>query len=264
MQLNHKNIITLLGFCDSLQCLVMELCEDTLYNVLHVRKDVKVTWGLALTWARDCAETVDYLHKFKPKPLLHRDLKPLNVLLVDQGRMIKLIDFGTTRQQEEEMTNAVGTATYMAPEVYVGKEYTTKCDVYSWSIMLWEILCRKIPLEKLECCAILFQKVMRKARPAPLQNCPKRIEDLITKCWAQIPEERPTMEEVALEMNELCKLFPGDLNPVYVDTHENSPIQGLVNVAESPPGLKSLPSPVSPPTDADKKNLFLNEIYEQK
>lgn len=235
MQVNHPNIVTLFGFCDSHLYLIMELCEETLYNVLHKRKDVKITWGHAIQWSKDIAKTVNYLHSITPKPLLHRDLKPANVLLVDQGRVIKLSDFGSMRQEADKMTNGIGTAIYMAPEVFATMAYTTKCDVYSWGIMLWEILCRKIPHSSLDRYVILYQKVMRKARPAKLEGCPDRIQNIIHRCWDQDPNLRPTMSEVAEEMTEIREILKGELRSVYLPPDDvlSGPLQGLVRVSST-------------------------------
>lgn len=68
-----------------------------------------------MSWARQCAEGVAYLHGMQPAPLIHRDLKPLNLLLVDQGRVLKICDFGTVVDKQTLMTNNKGSAAWMAP-----------------------------------------------------------------------------------------------------------------------------------------------------
>lgn len=84
-----------------------------------------------------------YLHSFKT-PVLHRDLKSLNVLL-DDHFIPKITDFGWTRLIAEKMTASVGTFQWMAPEVIRSKSYTEKADVYSFGIILWEIASREPP-----------------------------------------------------------------------------------------------------------------------
>ncbi|KAM8717203.1 hypothetical protein ACLKA7_003984 [Drosophila subpalustris] len=94
-------------------------------------------------------EGVAYLHGLNPK-IIHRDLKSQNLLLLNNYRTLKICDFGTLRPLATMMT-VVGTAAYMAPEVYahtqvdLGSEYTEKCDVYSFAIVCWEIMSQKKP-----------------------------------------------------------------------------------------------------------------------
>ncbi|KAL7741168.1 hypothetical protein ACLKA6_018192 [Drosophila palustris] len=96
-----------------------------------------------------CAKGVAYLHGLNPK-IIHRDLKSQNLLLLDNYRTLKICDFGTLRPLATMMT-VVGTAAYMAPEVYastqvdLGSDYTEKCDVYSFGIVCWEIMSQKKP-----------------------------------------------------------------------------------------------------------------------
>lgn len=129
-----------------------------------------------MSWARQCAEGVAYLHAMGPKPLIHRDLKPPNLLLVDHGRQLKICDFGTVTDKATLMTNNMGSAAWMAPgkfhrksrkiefkskllfniyflgvtEVFEGSTYTEKCDVFSWGIILWEVISREQPFKNIE------------------------------------------------------------------------------------------------------------------
>lgn len=88
----------------------------------------------------EIAQGVLYLHECRP-PILHRDLKSLNIFLDEHSR-IKIGDFGWTKTLDEYMTNKIGTYQWMAPEVIGNKPYTEKADVFSYSIILWEIASR--------------------------------------------------------------------------------------------------------------------------
>lgn len=149
----HPNIVALFGACTKRPhvCLVMEYAEGgSLYNVLHCNPKPHYTAAHAMSWARQCAEGVAYLHAMRPKPLIHRDLKPPNLLLINGGRMLKICDFGTVTDKATLMTNNKGSAAWMAPEVFEGYTYTEKCDVFSFGIILWEVLSREQPFKDIE------------------------------------------------------------------------------------------------------------------
>lgn len=117
-RVSHKNIVALYGACTKKPhvCLIMEYAEGgSLYNVLHGCPKISYTASHAMSWARQCAEGVAYLHAMRPKPLIHRDLKPPNLLLVDHGRQLKICDFGTVTDKATLMTNNMGSAAWMAP-----------------------------------------------------------------------------------------------------------------------------------------------------
>jgi mitogen-activated protein kinase kinase kinase 7 len=117
----------------------MRVC---LSEVLHSRPHRRYSAGHAISWALQCARGVSYLHSLQPK-VIHRDLKPPNLLLVDKGgTQLKICDFGTARDLTTlgHLTNNQGSAAWMAPEVFEGSIYTEKCDVFSWGIILWEVI----------------------------------------------------------------------------------------------------------------------------
>ncbi|XP_055629915.1 mitogen-activated protein kinase kinase kinase 7 [Toxorhynchites rutilus septentrionalis] len=213
----HPNIIGLYGACTKRPnvCLVMEYADGgSLHSALHCRPKPFYTAAHAMSWARQCAEGVAYLHDMTPKPMIHRDLKPPNLLLVNNGTVLKICDFGTVTDKSTRMTNNKGSAAWMAPEVFEGSTYTEKCDVFSWGIILWEVIAREQPFKNVENSYAIMWKMHQGRRPTLIDDCPKPIEQLMISCWNQIPAERPAMQEVVERMNQLCKLFPGENEPI--------------------------------------------------
>jgi mitogen-activated protein kinase kinase kinase 9 len=96
--------------------------------------------------ALEAARGVHYLHSCNP-PVLHRDLKSLNLLLDESGR-VKLADFGWTKGLDNYMTGKIGTYQWMAPEVIASQKYSEKADVFSYGIILWEIASREPPFKR--------------------------------------------------------------------------------------------------------------------
>ncbi|XP_012274170.1 mitogen-activated protein kinase kinase kinase 7 isoform X2 [Orussus abietinus] len=216
-RVSHPNIVRLYGACTKNPvCLIMEYAEGgSLYNVLHCPPYPRYTAGHAMSWVLQCAHGVAYLHNMKPKPLIHRDLKPPNLLLIMGGQMLKICDFGTACDLNTYMTNNKGSAAWMAPEVFEGSRYTEKCDVFSWGIILWEVLSRKKPFDDIGGSAYrIMWAVHIGQRPPGIEGCPKPIEDLMNRCWKKVPEERPSMDEVVRIMTVLSEMFPGELEPV--------------------------------------------------
>lgn len=218
-RITHPNIVKVYGACTSIPvCLIMEYAEGgSLYNLLHSNSQPQAhyTAGHAISWALQCAKGVSYLHNMKPKPLIHRDLKPPNLLLVFGGLTLKICDFGTACDLSTYMTNNKGSAAWMAPEVFEGHSYTEKCDVFSWGIILWEILSRRKPFDDIggNACRILWA-VHVGQRPPLLENCPEPIENLMVSCWNKVPEFRPSMDEIVEIMTQLLKFFTGHTNPL--------------------------------------------------
>ncbi|KAJ9585674.1 hypothetical protein L9F63_002464, partial [Diploptera punctata] len=216
-RVSHPNIVKLYGACtQNPVCLVMEYAEGgSLYNVLHCRPLPRYTAGHAISWALQCAQGVAYLHNMKPKALIHRDLKPPNLLLIMGGTVLKICDFGTACDKKTYMTNNKGSAAWMAPEVFEGSNYTEKCDVFSWGIILWEVLSRRKPFDDIGGSAFrIMWAVHTGERPPLINGCPKPIEQLMTRCWDKVPSNRPSMDEVVSIMNLIFPFFSGHDEPV--------------------------------------------------
>lgn len=213
----HPNIVTLfgasvqLGHGSDTAYLVMEYAEGgSLNHLLHECKQQQYDLRHACTWALQTARGVTYLHEMRPKPIMHRDLKPANLLLFSRGKTLKICDFGTACTVKTQMTNNTGSASYMAPEVFATSSYLESGDVYSWSIIFWEILARQHPYSQ-QCSnpyQILWRVNQNGTRPNKLEDCPKIIWDLITRSWDKDPQKRPSMRQVANEMEFISSFTP--------------------------------------------------------
>uniref|UniRef100_A0A674P5I3 Mitogen-activated protein kinase kinase kinase 7 n=1 Tax=Takifugu rubripes TaxID=31033 RepID=A0A674P5I3_TAKRU len=216
-RVNHPNIVKLYGSCHNPVCLVMEYAEGgSLYNVLHGAEPLpSYTASHAMSWCFQCSQGVAYLHGMKPKALIHRDLKPPNLLLVAGGTVLKICDFGTACDIQTHMTNNKGSAAWMAPEVFEGSNYSEKCDVFSWGIILWEVITRSKPFDEIGGPAFrIMWAVHNGTRPPLIKDLPKPIESLMTRCWSKDPSQRPSMEEIVKIMTHLMKYFPGSDEPL--------------------------------------------------
>lgn len=222
-RVSHPNIVKLYGACTKNPvCLVMEYAEGgSLYKVLHTSPEPTYNAGHAISWVLQCAEGVDYLHNMKPKALIHRDLKPPNLLLERNGRLLKICDFGTACDLKTYMTNNKGSAAWMAPEVFEGSNYTEKCDVYSWGIILWQVLTRRKPFSEVGGNALrIMWSVHQGKRPPLIDGCPKPLEELMIRCWSKDINDRPSMNKVVEIMSTLFKYFPGSEEPIIYNDEE--------------------------------------------
>uniref|UniRef100_A0A7N9B117 Mitogen-activated protein kinase kinase kinase 7 n=1 Tax=Mastacembelus armatus TaxID=205130 RepID=A0A7N9B117_9TELE len=241
-RVNHPNIVKLYGSCNSPVCLVMEYAEGgSLYNVLHGAEPLPYyTASHAMSWCLQCSQGVAYLHGMKPKALIHRDLKPPNLLLVAGGTVLKICDFGTACDIQTHMTNNKGSAAWMAPEVFEGSNYSEKCDVFSWGIILWEVITRRKPFDEIGGPAFrIMWAVHNGTRPPLIKNLPKPIESLMTRCWSKDPTQRPSMEEIVKIMTHLMAYFPGSDEPLQYPYQYSDEAQS--NSATSTEPLRTLP-----------------------
>ncbi|XP_051941726.1 mitogen-activated protein kinase kinase kinase 7-like isoform X2 [Hippocampus zosterae] len=256
-RVNHPNIVKLYGSCDNPVCLVMEYAEcGSLYNLLHsAEPQASYTASHAMSWCLQCAQGVAYLHAMKPKALIHRDLKPPNLLLVSHGTVLKICDFGTACDIQTYMTNNKGSAAWMAPEVFEGSNYSEKCDVFSWGIILWEVLTRKKPFDEIGGSAFcIMWAVHRGTRPPLIKDLPVPIETLMTHCWDKEPNQRPSMEQIKNTMSNLMKYFPGSDEPLRLPHQSSTNRSGSSSATSTGPDytIRSNKSEENP----DERNPF--------
>ncbi len=133
-----------------------------------------------------------YLHSCNP-PVLHRDLKSLNLLL-DESSRVKLADFGWTKGLDNYMTGKIGTYQWMAPEVIASQKYSEKADVFSYGIILWEIASREPPFKHLSGLQVSLEVLNNDLRPPIPKKTPEPFAKLMRKCWDREPSKRPSFK----------------------------------------------------------------------
>ncbi|XP_024381602.1 uncharacterized protein [Physcomitrium patens] len=145
-RLHHKNLVRLEGFCDDedQQILVYEYMKlGNLHRHLHGIKGMTFDWYKRLEIAVDVARGLDYLHSFADPPVIHRDVKPSNILL-DDNLVAKIADFGISKESSEIKTHVstgpAGTAGYFDPQYFLRRQLTTASDVYSFGVVLLELI----------------------------------------------------------------------------------------------------------------------------
>ncbi|KAI4335295.1 hypothetical protein L6164_013956 [Bauhinia variegata] len=155
-RLHHRNLVKLIGICaeDSFRCLVYELIPNgSVESHLHgVDKDTSpLDWGARLKIALGAARGLAYLHEDSSPRVIHRDFKSSNILLEDDFTP-KVSDFGLARTATDEesrhiSTRVMGTFGYVAPEYAMTGHLLVKSDVYSYGVVLLELLTGRKPVD---------------------------------------------------------------------------------------------------------------------
>lgn len=168
-----------------------------------------------------------YLHQ---NQILHRDLKPDNILL-DHNLYPKVCDFGLSRNLNDTMTVNIGTKEYMAPEVLTGEPYGLKVDVYSFGILAFEIVTGNRPYPEIEefSFKILNKIVNGTLRPTFPDDVKSDMKNLLEKCWDSDPANRPSFEEIYLKLTCNFNDYLDGLDQVEINKYldllnENDPL----------------------------------------
>ncbi|XP_019184482.1 PREDICTED: putative wall-associated receptor kinase-like 16 [Ipomoea nil] len=225
-QINHKNIVKLFGCCleTEVPLLVYEFINNgTLSEHIHNRDKASVLpWSTRLRLATETAEVLSYLHSAASPPIIHRDVKSVNILL-DNDYIAKVSDFGASRlvpQDQTQLTTMVqGTFGYLDPEYMQTHHLTEKSDVYSFGVVLVELLTSKraISFDGPELERNLSQHFLSLLKGNQLfkildgnilceGSTTEELQEvalLAKRCLNFKGEDRPTMKEVAMELSGL-------------------------------------------------------------
>jgi len=208
-KLHHPNIVMFLGACieeDKLAIVLEYLDRGCLFDFLRDPESEKVlSYRTILKFAVDIARGMKYLHQ--RCGIIQRDLKSRNLLL-DNSLNVKLCDFGLSRALANENKNtmtACGTPYWTAPEIICGDAYNEKADVYSFAIVLWELITRDEPYDGRPGLEIAYQVAQDGIRPALPKFCPDKYLTLMTSCWDEKPDARPSFTELLDRLHDMAK-----------------------------------------------------------
>lgn len=204
-QVRNPHLVSLLGYemGPNEVKIVMEYMAGGSLDKLLQDKSVKLTWNRAVTIALEIAKGMACLHH-QELPVIHRDLKSLNVL-VDKYGKICVSDFGLGRTMSEntKMTEQTGSTLWMAPEVMSEQPYGLPADVYSFGIVMWEICARKYPYEGIGLLKLVTGVTSGSLRPPIPPGTPSAWSTLMTRCWSGDPSSRPTFDTILKELKAM-------------------------------------------------------------
>eukprot|EP00162_Nutomonas_longa_P014912 comp22133_c0_seq4/m.51723 comp22133_c0_seq4/g.51723 ORF comp22133_c0_seq4/g.51723 comp22133_c0_seq4/m.51723 type:complete len:541 (-) comp22133_c0_seq4:140-1762(-) len=200
---SDPNVVFLVGYANAAPDLVIvtELCANgSLFDIIQ-KQGRRLGNDTVIRLATEIARGLRVLHKNNP-PIIHRDLKSLNVL-VDADFHAKLADFGLSTIQKRNIQfhtpGVIGTPCWAAPEVLSNKPYDSKADIYSYGIMLWEMAHRQLPyydMPQLGITQIMYAVVEKGLRPKISPQCHPGLAALMRKCWDQNPANRPDIDAI--------------------------------------------------------------------
>ncbi|CAI9087867.1 OLC1v1022051C1 [Oldenlandia corymbosa var. corymbosa] len=215
-KLRHPNVVQFLGAVtqSSPMMIVTEyLPKGDLCSYLKQRGALKPT--RALRYALDIARGMNYLHERKPA-IIHCDLEPSNILRDDSGHL-KVADFGVSKlvevaksvKDDRPLSYHDISCRYVAPEVFNKEEYDTKVDVFSFALILQEMIEGCPPFDSKEANEVpkLYAANKRPPFKAPGKSYAHGIKELIQECWSERPEDRPTFKQIIPRLESIFNKF---------------------------------------------------------
>ncbi|XP_062497946.1 mitogen-activated protein kinase kinase kinase 21 isoform X1 [Pezoporus occidentalis] len=208
--LRHPNIIALHGVClrEPNLCLVMEFARGGSLNRAlaaaaapgAARGGLRIPPHILVNWAVQIARGMLYLHDQAVVPILHRDLKSSNILLLEKmehddicNKTLKITDFGLAREwHRTTKMSAAGTYAWMAPEVIKSSMFSKGSDIWSYGVLLWELLTGEVPYRGIDGLAVAYGVAVNKLTLPIPSTCPEPFAKLMKECWEQDPHIRPS------------------------------------------------------------------------
>ncbi|XP_047332542.1 calcium/calmodulin-regulated receptor-like kinase 1 isoform X2 [Impatiens glandulifera] len=200
-RLHHRNLVNLIGYC-------AEKGQHILLYIYMSEKCKPLSWDLRVQIALDVARGLEYLHDGAIPPVIHRDIKSSNILL-DASMRARVADFGLSREEmvNRRLSNVRGTFGYLDPEYVSTNTFTTQSDIYSFGVLLFELIAGRNPQQG------LMEYVELAAMNVEGKVCWEEIVDsrldgkfcsqelnaiavLAYKCVSQASKDRPSMRDI--------------------------------------------------------------------
>ncbi|XP_059073234.1 putative leucine-rich repeat receptor-like serine/threonine-protein kinase At2g24130 [Cryptomeria japonica] len=261
-KIRHRNLVKVLSSCSTadFRALVLEyMSKGSLEQQLHKdEKGCSLSLKMRVNIALDVAHGMAYLHHDCSPPVLHCDLKPSNVLM-DETMTAHIADFGISRlltspvSESSSTSRLKGTVGYFAPEYGMGRQVSIKGDVYSFGILIFEMVTRKRPTDDMFSGDVTLPRRVRRAFPDAVEgvvdrellvdelalsssaelvssehgSCLRSLIGLGLQCTREYPGDRPTIREVE---GMLEKIVYGR---AYGNLKEHTPVQDLLSAVNA-------------------------------
>uniref|UniRef100_A0A8C8RNE6 Tyrosine-protein kinase n=1 Tax=Pelusios castaneus TaxID=367368 RepID=A0A8C8RNE6_9SAUR len=206
-KVRHKNLVRLLGVIlhNGLYIVMEFMAKGNLVNFLRTRGRSVVQAKQLIQFALDISQGMDYLES---KKLVHRDLAARNIL-VSEENVAKVSDFGLAKVDLKGTDISKLPVKWTAPEALKHNKFSTKSDVWSYGILLWEVFSygrAPYPKMTLKEVAELVEKGHRMEAP---EECPPFIYALMKSCWETEPGKRPSFKKITEKLQKQLKHIGG-------------------------------------------------------
>ncbi|KAH8416455.1 hypothetical protein KR222_004790 [Zaprionus bogoriensis] len=213
--LKHPNIAALRGVCLKKKlCLVMEYARGGSLN--RILAGGKISPDVLVDWAIQIARGMNYLHSEAPMSIIHRDLKSSNVLIYEaiegnqlHQKTLKITDFGLAREMyNTQCMSAAGTYAWMPPEVISRSMYSKSSDVWSYGVLLWELITGETPYKGFDPLSVAYGVAVNTLTLPIPKTCPETWGALMKSCWESDPHRRPDFKKIIEQLeSSACSVF---------------------------------------------------------
>ncbi|PNJ18152.1 MATK isoform 3 [Pongo abelii] len=194
-KMQHKNLVRLLGVIlhQGLYIVMEHVSKGNLVNFLRTRGRALVNTAQLLQFSLHVAEGMEYLES---KKLVHRDLAARNIL-VSEDLVAKVSDFGLAKAERKGLDSSRLPVKWTAPEALKHGKFTSKSDVWSFGVLLWEVFSYgRAPYPKMSLKEV-SEAVEKGYRMEPPEGCPGPVHVLMSSCWEAEPARRPPFRKLA-------------------------------------------------------------------
>lgn len=201
---HHPNLLTVYGVClkkNNISIILDYVANGSLRDILN--SDKAIPYDKIVKVAAQVASGMQFLTSQSDEQLrIHDNFKSNNILVTNDWQ-VKITDYGQTNIKDLARTmTSISSVAWTAPEALTGDKITTKSSVYSFGIILWEMVSRKVPYFG-EHPLKVVTKITNGFRPPIPSDCPINLKTMIENCWAVDPHQRPSWHVLATDLSNM-------------------------------------------------------------